>query len=331
MSPQDYIPFLNSEQPKDFRGLDILTTLFFKQAKLLAGAKDGYIFIFKSDSLIRETKVYNKNGQDIQITSRLKLELDHQQNIQEDKELWFHKNDPLIEEIETGVQHALYFHFYSQNKFQNGFLLTDPESNLEKQKKEILIDMGKYVSLCIENMFINLLMKKRISYLLNFDDLVTKLPNRRVFNECIIETISQITIGHFFAILFIDIDNLKYINRKLGHRIGDKLLFIMAERMSRINESLNIRSMLARIGGDEFAFLCHNPADKKQIEDLAKEILLSIKEPVSLNNIDYIITASIGIGIFPDNAQNPEDLIYYAEQAMYKAKDKGKDKYYFYN
>ena len=163
----------------------------------------------------------------------------------------------------------------------------------------------------------------------NFDNL-TQLPNRKHFCEHSQEHLQDaLRLGNQFALLFVDIDDFKIINDTLGHRHGDALLIEVA---SRIEQCVPQTDLLCRFGGDEFAILMMDTDHDRPstIEPLAKKLLNAISAPYLIRGEAENISASIGISTFPRDAKTIDDLIQYADQAMYKAKDQGKNNYYFF-
>jgi len=163
----------------------------------------------------------------------------------------------------------------------------------------------------------------------NYDNL-TQLPNRKHFCEH-----SQLYLqdalrkDNQFALLFVDIDDFKIINDTLGHRHGDALLIEVA---SRVEQCVRQTDLLCRFGGDEFAILMMDTDHDRPstIEPLAKKLLNAISAPYLIRGEVENISASIGISTFPRDAQSIDELIQYADQAMYRAKDQGKNNYYFF-
>jgi len=165
---------------------------------------------------------------------------------------------------------------------------------------------------------------------LSFYDALTQLPNRTLFNDQVEQSITQANRQNTqLALLCLDIDHFKKVNESLGHEEGDKLLQIFAERIRPI---LRKNDCLARIGGDEFAMLIHNFNEKNnsQVIQITEKILLSLKESVQLSGHNFIATASIGISLYPDNADNAVDLFKYADIAMFHVKQAGRNSYQFY-
>lgn len=163
-----------------------------------------------------------------------------------------------------------------------------------------------------------------ISYLAYHDHL-TGLPNRLHFSEHLNHAI-QLTkrTEKLLAILFLDLDGFKMINDSMGHLAGDLLLIEVSNRLKLM---LRDSDTIARLGGDEFIVMVENIGNGKAIENIAKKILNSFREPFVLNNQECFISTSIGIAVCPPDGEDSETLIKNADIAMYRAKEKGKNQY----
>ena len=170
-------------------------------------------------------------------------------------------------------------------------------------------------------------MEAKAEYLAYHDSL-TKLPNRAQFERQIEDILELAKLsGEKVAILFIDLDRFKVINDTLGHHVGDGMLIELSKRVKGI---LKKDDMLARIGGDEFVVIMSDIKEKKEAGIVADKILSVIREPIKVQDYHLNTTASIGIAIYPHDGENRNEIIKYADSAMYHAKDKGKDNYQFY-
>ncbi len=165
---------------------------------------------------------------------------------------------------------------------------------------------------------------------LAYYDALTSLPNRNQLHEQLISDIEHTKIhGTYGAVLFIDIDDFKRINDTLGHSIGDDLLLQLSIKMkAQLRES----ETLARLGGDEFILSVpriSNDAESaiEHAEHLAERLLKAISSPIELSSHFFSIGASIGIATYPTVAQNVEQLLRYADTAMYQAKAAGRNCY----
>ncbi len=160
----------------------------------------------------------------------------------------------------------------------------------------------------------------RIQYLAQYDAL-TDLPNQRLFRD---RTDTLITaaerVGGKLAVGLLDLDHFKQINDSLGHRQGDALLRIVAERLRPL---LDRGDVLARMGGDEFLLLLEDADSLDHIGKRCDELLGEVAKPVELDGHQLEITASLGISLYPHDADNGEELIKRADIAMYRAKQTG--------
>jgi len=168
--------------------------------------------------------------------------------------------------------------------------------------------------------------EERINKLVNQDPL-TSLPNRNLFEDRLAKAIEHARrYKRDVAVLFIDLDDFKLINDTSGHYIGDMLLMEVAKKLKNLVQR---NDTLARFGGDEFVILLED-YDKTDVGVLSQKILNELKTPLFLNEMEYLISASIGIAIYPDDANDKIELLQHADTAMYKAKDLGKNNYCFY-
>lgn len=160
-----------------------------------------------------------------------------------------------------------------------------------------------------------------------YNDALTMLPNRFLFIDRVNQAIplSQRT-GKMFAIFFIDLDGFKSVNDTLGHEGGDILLQQVAQKLER---TLRQTDTVARFGGDEFLIMINNIDDSKTIEQIADKIINVFAEEFLVQNQHFIVTASAGIAIYPNDGENSETLIRNADLAMYQAKIQGKNQYVF--
>jgi len=169
--------------------------------------------------------------------------------------------------------------------------------------------------------------EERILYQANYDSL-TGLPNRSLFLDRLTQAInsmerSQKTLG----LLFIDLDGFKLINDTLGHDVGDMLLKEVARRLGAC---VRTGDTVARLGGDEFTIIMPNLDDSQNAPLLAQRVLDSLGRVFLLAGHEAFVTGSIGVTIYPDDAQEALGLLKNADSAMYRAKEKGKANYQFY-
>lgn len=156
----------------------------------------------------------------------------------------------------------------------------------------------------------------------NYDSL-TELPNRRMFQERLDSAVkASARSGRPFALLFLDLDQFKDVNDTLGHDQGDLLLVESARRLSRC---IRQTDTLARLGGDEFTILLVETDEQSAIERVARAILQELAQPFTLLERPVYVSASIGITLYPTDADSGEALLRNADQAMYMAKADGRN------
>jgi diguanylate cyclase (GGDEF)-like protein/PAS domain S-box-containing protein len=173
--------------------------------------------------------------------------------------------------------------------------------------------------------------ERRIRYLARFDTL-TKMPNRMQFQHLLHQAITRTTRkSRGLVLLYIDIDHFKEINDTFGHAAGDRVLETMSERLARV---LPKESVVGRLAGDEFAIFAESgeSADARhhQAGSVARLVLHEISRPLHVGEHEIEVTASIGIAVCPEHADNVIDLIRNADAAMYHAKRAGRGCHVFY-
>jgi diguanylate cyclase (GGDEF)-like protein len=153
-------------------------------------------------------------------------------------------------------------------------------------------------------------------------DPLTGLPSRLLYLNNLKLALERLGRGpdRSVAVLFLDLDRFKVINDSLGHGEGDELLVAVAER---VGHSLRRHETLARFGGDEFVILCEDIFDDQDAVAVAERVLKAFSLPFALEHGETMATASIGISVTSDPAQDPDDLIRDADAAMYRAKGAG--------
>lgn len=159
-------------------------------------------------------------------------------------------------------------------------------------------------------------------------DALTGIPNRSLFQDRLSQSVSVMArSGKKLSLMFIDLDGFKLINDTLGHEAGDKLLIEAAERLGHCIRS---GDTVARLGGDEFTIIMPNIKDPRDSTLVAERVLKNLAAPFDLGGHEAFVSGSIGVTIFPDDADNATDLLKNADAAMYRAKDLGKANYQFF-
>lgn len=170
--------------------------------------------------------------------------------------------------------------------------------------------------------------QERLEYLAHHD-VLTGLPNRLLFRDRLEHAIQRADRGGSkLAVLFLDLDRFKHVNDSLGHTVGDALL---QEVASRLRTFLRRDDTLARLGGDEFTILMEGLRQGKDASVLAEKLIQALGEPFQLQSYELLVGASIGISIYPQDAQSAESLLRNADAAMYRAKDNGRNTHRFYS
>ena len=159
-------------------------------------------------------------------------------------------------------------------------------------------------------------------------DALTGLPNRRMFHDRLAQEIKKShRAGLKMALMFIDLDKFKEVNDTLGHRMGDLLL---QEAARRISDCVRETDTVARLGGDEFIIILSELDDAGNVGRVAESVRQSLANPFRLEEEITYISASIGITLYPDDATEMEDLLRNADQAMYAAKDAGRNRFSYF-
>ncbi|MCX6051866.1 MAG: EAL domain-containing protein [Campylobacterales bacterium] len=170
--------------------------------------------------------------------------------------------------------------------------------------------------------------KNALHYQANHDAL-TGLANRILFNDRLEQSIIKAKNNSTkVALFFIDLDHFKKINDSLGHEIGDKILKVVTQRL---NETICKEATLARLGGDEFSIIVEDLRQGQDASLLANKLIELLSQPLTIEDNLLYISSSIGISIYPDDGVSAQNLIKYADAAMYKAKDEGRNNFQYYS
>ena len=164
-------------------------------------------------------------------------------------------------------------------------------------------------------------MSARMSHLAQHDCL-TDLPNRMLLRDRLTQAIASAQRhGTSLAVLFLDVDHFKRVNDSLGHAVGDQLLQSIARRLVA---SVRASDTVSRQGGDEFVVLLPELAGARDADHSADKMLAALTRPHRIGGQDVRVTASIGIGVFPDHAMDAETLLGHADLALFHAKRDGR-------
>ena len=169
-------------------------------------------------------------------------------------------------------------------------------------------------------------LNRRVEFLASHDEL-TGLPNRSLFRQRLEHAIAKAErTGQQVLLLFFDLDNFKLVNDTLGHEAGDQLLLMATKR---ITEKARATDVLCRLGGDEFVMVMEG-ASPQDGHRLVRDIIAAFSLPFEIKKQRVYCTTSIGVSVYPDDTTDPQTLTVYADLAMYRAKQSGRNDFEFY-
>jgi len=155
-------------------------------------------------------------------------------------------------------------------------------------------------------------------------DPVCGLPNRIYFGERLETAINEVRAGGpTAAVFYIDLDHFKDVNDTLGHHIGDALILNVTRRLSHVMRG---NDLVARLGGDEFAIITACESDAQSLQAISMRIITAVCAPYSINGHNIMIGASIGIAVIDNRARDAADILRYADMALYRAKNEGRNR-----
>jgi len=194
---------------------------------------------------------------------------------------------------------------------------------------DILANAATELSFELEQLNIEVEQKTKELENIAMYDLLTGLPNRNMLNYQLRKAFMNVLRSEGqIAVLFLDLDDFKKVNDSHGHTDGDKLLIQAA---NRLRSSIRQVDMACRFGGDEFVVVLGHLDNENEAVLVAEEILEAFKEPIKIQNSLFYVSTSIGIAFAHEGMTKSEDLISYADIAMYEAKDNGGAKYHIYH
>lgn len=245
-------------------------------------------------------------------------------------------------ELETANLTGQLFLNYVTNKYRETFrdFLAKVFETGNKQNCEVLVSVGKHdrwfsldantgateanCLVVVADITQRKQAEKKLQRMAHYD-LLTDLPNRVLLADRLSQAMVQCQRRHrSFAVAFIDLDSFKIVNDTYGHNVGDELLVIVSQRM---REALRAGDTLARIGGDEFIAVIVDLEENEDSEPVLERLLKAAAELVTVGDVVLQVSASIGVTFYPQDALDADQLMRYADQAMYIAKQIGKDCY----
>jgi diguanylate cyclase (GGDEF)-like protein/PAS domain S-box-containing protein len=174
--------------------------------------------------------------------------------------------------------------------------------------------------------------RKRLEEELRFKancDALTGIPNRAQFLERLEQILSEaVRHRHLLGVAMMDLDRFKFINDTYGHETGDAVLKTIAERLKHLVRDSDV---VGRLGGDEFAFLIVEPDSHHEVSAAMQRMVRAMSEPIKVGNRKIEMTGSIGISMFPGDAEDSKMLLHHADMAMYDAKEQGRNNVQFFH
>ena len=169
--------------------------------------------------------------------------------------------------------------------------------------------------------------EEQLHYLASYD-VLTRSANRNLLHDRLTQAIALAgRQGRQVAVIFVDVDNFKYVNDSLGHRAGDLLLKTVTERLGSCVRDVDT---IARHGGDEFVVVLPDQSSEEQASQIIQRILTAIAQPIVIDGEELSITCSLGASFYPQDGADGETLLKNADAAMYRAKELGRNTFQFY-
>ena len=231
-------------------------------------------------------------------------------------------NDYIKKPVELPVLRARICNLLSRKQAEDK--LRKAREELEQRVEERTTSLLETNKALVNEIFERKQIEERIR-LLAYHDELTGLPNLRLGKDRVASAMALAKRNKTtVALLYLDLDDFKEINDKHGHSTGDQVLIKIAER---ITHCVRETDTVARIGGDEFIIVLNQAGERAAIIKSAEKIISTLTDPLRISGQDLYISVSIGIALYPDHGQTPDELIKNADEAMYLVKRKGKNKY----
>ncbi len=167
-----------------------------------------------------------------------------------------------------------------------------------------------------------------LQHIANYD-VLTDIPNRRLLADRLNQAVARAErSGNLMAVCCVDLDNFKPINDRHGHAAGDQVLVKVTSRLKR---ELRAEDTVARLGGDEFVLIFSGLANYEEIHGVLERVLNTVSAPIAVGEVAVTLSASIGVTLFPLDNADADTLLRHADQAMYRAKESGKNRYHLFD
>jgi len=208
------------------------------------------------------------------------------------------------------------------NRHRNGSAYAErlTISAVTDQQGEVSHYIGTFTDItCVINQ------REQLEFLAHYDAL-TKLPNRALLADRLQQTLAQAARnGSLVAVCYLDLDGFKAVNDELGHEAGDALLIEIAHRL---RDCVRAGDTVSRLGGDEFVLLLGDVGSAGECEQVIQRVLASVAGPIALGSQARNVSGSIGVAFYPEHATDPDVLLRLSDQAMYAAKQAGKNRFH---
>jgi diguanylate cyclase (GGDEF)-like protein/hemerythrin-like metal-binding protein/PAS domain S-box-containing protein len=235
---------------------------------------------------------------------------------------------PLRDVLET-AQHTTVIHNHDTLDGDNRYIELSASPLFDKDNKCVgIIESARDITkhLMVQN---ELKEQKNILHYQANHDVLTGLPNRTLLNDRLEQAIEAAKRNKTsIALLFIDLDHFKEINDSLGHNFGDEILKTISLRLQEI---IRDEDTVARLGGDEFTIILEELSQPQDASVIATKILDSLSKSINVDDNTLYVSCSIGISIYPEDGVSAQNLLKFADSAMYKAKDEGRNNFQYYN
>jgi diguanylate cyclase (GGDEF)-like protein/PAS domain S-box-containing protein len=197
-----------------------------------------------------------------------------------------------------------------------------------REPDPMLIEVAQSIGSHIGQFIVRMQAEEAVKFVA-LHDALTQLPNRVLFNQRLEQAIAQAQRhGRRLAVMFIDLDRFKVINDTLGHESGDQLLREVAQRLT---DNLRAGDIVARLGGDEFVVLLEDVTEAAGIASVAEKLIAALTANFVVADREVHVTASVGISTYPTDAEDQRSLLRFADIAMYRAKEQGRNTFQFYS
>jgi len=304
---------------------EVATRLLMAEALEISGATRAFVWF--AGNAEAEECVYDLevNGQKITQEPKSTLRLAWEPSLQTRGPILLSSTDPLFGKFAFSAQKIIWAPFRDGSGVHGGLVLADPHpepaaSNLSLLG--LLVDLG---GAAMNNVLRVERMAARIQYLSDYDDLVTKLPNRTFFQRRAAEITSQAESGQMAGMFFLDLDNFEQINRELGHALGDQFLEAAVDCLKKAIDGFD--AFVGRLGGDEFGVLLGPEHEPAHALACAQNLVVAFQTALKAAAYQRLVTLSVGVALGPRPSESTDAWIQRAEHAMYAAKAGGGNAY----